>query len=154
MGKSRGAGKRIQKWLMRVLVPFGLVRENLRGIMLFEALYRLLVWLVFFPILTWIYRLLPFVNGTSIIAAYNINRVFRNPLSWLVFALIAVLMTTAEFVGTDGFFGKRIAKSLFHHISLERLAVIGVRAGLAPIATAVILGVPACKGQAFSFKER
>ena len=93
MGKSRGAGKRIQKWLMRVLVPFGLVRENLRGIMLFEALYRLLVWLVFFPILTWIYRLLPFVNGTSIIAAYNINSVFRNPLSWLVFLLLAVLMT-------------------------------------------------------------
>lgn len=85
--------QRLKEWLQSVLLPFGLVRENVGGLVRFEVFYRILTYLVFFPLLTWLYRLLPFVNGTSVIASYNIKRVAFNPLSWIVLALTAVLMT-------------------------------------------------------------
>ena len=83
----------VKIWLKSVLLPFGLVRNNLTSLMRFELIYRILTMFVFFPLITWIYRLLPFVNKTSVITTQNLKRVVLNPLSWIVMAVIIFLMT-------------------------------------------------------------
>ena len=83
----------VKIWLKSVLLPFGLVRNNLTSLMRFELIYRILTMFVFFPLITWIYRLLPFVNKTSVITTQNLKRVVLNPLSWIVMAVVIFLMT-------------------------------------------------------------
>ena len=80
-------------WLKEVFTPFGLVKENIRSLLGFQMICRLLTVLVFFPLLSWLLRLLLVFNGTSVIAAYNLGRVKWNPLTWAVVALIALLVT-------------------------------------------------------------
>lgn len=80
-------------WLKQVFSPLSLVKENIRSLMGFQVICRLLAVLVFFPLLDWLQRLFLLVNGTPVIAAYNLSRVRANPLTWVVVALIALLLT-------------------------------------------------------------
>ncbi len=85
--------ERLKRWMKEIVVPFELLRENGGGLLKFEAIYRLLTYLVVFPFLTWIFRFLPLVNGTNVIAAYNIQKVISNPFSWMIAAVIVLLLT-------------------------------------------------------------
>ena len=80
-------------WLKTVFTPFGLLRENFRSLIGFELIYRALALMVFFPLLTWMQRLLLLFNGTNTIAAYNMDSFMRNPLTWVVFGCIGLIMT-------------------------------------------------------------
>ncbi len=94
---SEESGKSIGTYLKSLFIiirdSLNLVRKNLKGIIGFELLYRILVYLVVFPLLSWLQRLLTVVNRTSVIAAFNIRRVMMNPLSWIIFALVILVMT-------------------------------------------------------------
>ena len=80
-------------WLKKVFTPFGLVKENIRSLLGFQVICRLLAVLVFFPLLGWLQRLFLLFNGTSVIASYNLSRVRANPLTWVVIVLMALLLT-------------------------------------------------------------
>ena len=63
-----GRGSGALRWLRGVLRPFGLLRENLKSLIAFEVIFRLLAFLVLFPILTWAQRLWLIGNRTKVIA--------------------------------------------------------------------------------------
>lgn len=85
--------KKSYLWLRDVMMPFGLLRENLGSLMRFEITYRLLTFFVFFPILTYMERLFLIANRTSVIAAFNVNGTMRNPFTWAVLILMAFVIT-------------------------------------------------------------
>ncbi len=72
--------------------PFQMVRSNFNGLIRFEFLYRTLCLLVFIPLLNYVERLLLLVNRTGNIAAYNVLDALKNPLTWIVLALLAASM--------------------------------------------------------------
>ena len=81
------------KILDALTAPIHLLRRNLKGLIGFELIYRTLTILVFFPLLTWVERLILVVNHTSNIAAYNYKRTYRNPMTWLVLLVIIILLS-------------------------------------------------------------
>ena len=68
--------------------PYKMIKINLRGMIAFELMYRLLSMLVFFPSLVGIERLLLLVNRHTNITAYNAKSIFYNPLTYLVLLLM------------------------------------------------------------------
>ena len=92
-GKS-GRGGALQ-WLKGVLRPFGLLRENLKSLVAFEITFRILCFLVLFPILTWAQRLWLIGNKTKVIAWYNADSFIRNPITWIVLLLMLLLLAAA-----------------------------------------------------------
>ena len=85
--------RRLIQWLQAAFTPFGLLRRNLKSLICFELIYRLLTLMVFFPLLTWMQRLFLLFNKTSAIAAYNLQSFLRNPLTWLVLLAMGFLIT-------------------------------------------------------------
>ncbi len=73
--------------------PFRLMGRNTGSIIKFELLYKIVTFLIFFPILGWVQRLLLVVNNTRIVAAYNLKSVKSNPLTYLVLLLMILLLT-------------------------------------------------------------
>ena len=47
----------IVNWLRSILRPFGLLRENTKSLIAFEVIFRILTFLVLFPLMTWAQRL-------------------------------------------------------------------------------------------------
>ena len=81
-------------FLKPLLMPLQLVRINLRSLIGFELICRLLCALVFFPLLTWMQRLFLIFNASRSITARNLSSFLRNPLTWVVLIIQALLMTT------------------------------------------------------------
>ena len=48
---------KLMKWLRGVLSPFGLLMENIKSLIAFEIVFRILCLLVLFPLLSWAQRL-------------------------------------------------------------------------------------------------
>ena len=86
--------EKIIKYLKPLLMPLQLVRINLRSLIGFELICRLLCALVFFPLLTWMQRLFLIFNASRSITARNLSSFLRNPLTWVVLIIQALLMTT------------------------------------------------------------
>ncbi len=85
-------------WLKGVLRPFALMKENSRSLIAFEVIFRILTFLVLFPIMTWMQRLWLIGNKTKVIAWYNAGTFVRNPISWIVFfVMILMLVAAASF---------------------------------------------------------
>lgn len=82
-------------WFKEVLYPFELLRVNLKSLVKFELLFRLLLFLVLFPLLTWSQKLILIGSRTSVIAWYNIGDFILNPMTWLVFIFITLALTAA-----------------------------------------------------------
>ena len=78
-----------------VFSPFGLLSENGKSLIAFEMIFRMLVYLVLFPILTWSQRLWLIGNRTKVIAWYNAGSFVKNPLTWIVMILMIFLMAEA-----------------------------------------------------------
>ena len=82
-------------WLKGVLSPFGLLRENIKSLIGFEVIFRILTFLVLFPIMTWSQRIFLISNKTRVIAWYNAPEFVRNPVTWIVLAAIVLLLVAA-----------------------------------------------------------
>ncbi len=83
----------IKEYVSDMLHPYWMVRHNIKGMVLFELMYHLLSFFVFFPVLVFSERLLLWVNLKSNIAAYNAKYIFLNPLTWLVLAALGAALT-------------------------------------------------------------
>ena len=94
-GSKDGLAKGALRWLRGVLRPFGLLRENLKSLIAFEVIFRLLAFLVLFPILTWAQRLWLIGNRTKVIAWYNAKHFFMNPITWIVFLMMILQLAAA-----------------------------------------------------------
>ena len=96
------------------MAPFWLLRPNFKSLISFELLYRLLALVVFFPVLSWMQRLLLLVNGTSSITASNARRYLLNPLTWAVLLLLSIVLTLfamfERFAITDTLHASRCGK--------------------------------------------
>ena len=82
-------------WLKGVLRPFTLMKENSISLISFEIIFRILTFLVLFPIMTWTQRLWLISNKTKVIAWYNVGSFVRNPLSWLVLLAMVLMLVAA-----------------------------------------------------------
>ena len=90
--------RELGRWLKRVLSPIWLLKENVRSLIGFEIVFRLLTFLVIFPILTWTQRLWLVGNRTKVIAWYNAREFLLNPITWIVLIfMIMVLVWAAMF---------------------------------------------------------
>ncbi len=94
--------RKFQTEIRRLLTPYFIIRKNLKGIIFFELVYRLLSFLVFFPCLTAMERVLLFVNRKSNIAAFNALKLLINPLTWLVLALMVIFLGICALVEQFG----------------------------------------------------
>ena len=83
----------MKKGLIAAASPLNLLRRNLKSLIGFELVYRLLTILVFFPLLTWMQRLFLVANRSSNIAAYNVKQLYRNPFAWLIMLVMMTLLT-------------------------------------------------------------
>ncbi len=90
------------KLLKQLLSPYRIIQKNLKGIFFFELVYRLMSFLVFFPCLVALERVLLFVNRKSNVAAFNALRLLINPLTWVVLALMVVLLGVSALVEQFG----------------------------------------------------
>ena len=87
--------KTLAKSVKSVFSPFGLLSENGTSLIAFEMIFRMLVYLVLFPILTWSQRLWLIGNRTNVIAWYNAGSFVKNPMTWIVMILMMFLMSEA-----------------------------------------------------------
>ena len=85
----------IVNWLRSILRPFGLLRENIKSLIAFEVIFRILTFLVLFPLMTWAQRLWLIANKTKVIAWYNVITFIKNPVTWIIFFFMIVLLVAA-----------------------------------------------------------
>lgn len=85
--------KKIKVIFNLIIEPLRLMRINARSLILFELICRLLTVFVFYPLITWIQRLFLLFNGTKTIAAYNFKWFIRNPLTYVVLIVMAIMIT-------------------------------------------------------------
>ena len=85
----------IVNWLKSILRPFGLLKENIKSLIAFEVIFRILTFLVLFPLMTWAQRLWLVANKTKVIAWYNVGTFIKNPVTWLVFFFMILLLIAA-----------------------------------------------------------
>ena len=85
--------KQLLEYFKSVLSPFVLMRGNTLSIIKFELIYRIMALLIFFPVFSWMQRLLLIVNGTKVVAAFNLNSFMGNPLTWVVLLLMVIFLT-------------------------------------------------------------
>lgn len=82
-------------WLKSITQPFGLLRENIRSLIGFEFIFRILTFVVIFPLMTWAQRLWLVANNTKVIAWYNAGKFVKNPISWIIFIFMLLLLVGA-----------------------------------------------------------
>ena len=82
-------------WLKSITQPFGLLRENIRSLIGFEFVFRILTFVVIFPLMTWAQRLWLVANNTKVIAWYNASKFVKNPISWVIFIFMLLLLVGA-----------------------------------------------------------
>jgi len=85
----------IVNWLKSILRPFGLLKENIKSLIAFEVIFRILTFLVLFPLMTWAQRLWLIANKTKVIAWYNVITFVKNPITWIIFFFMIVLLVAA-----------------------------------------------------------
>ena len=86
---------KLMKWLRGVLSPFGLLMENIKSLIAFEIVFRILCLLVLFPLLSWAQRLWLIGNRTRVIAWYNAGSFVKNPITWIVLIAMILLLAAA-----------------------------------------------------------
>lgn len=85
-------------WFRSVIRPFALMKENSKSLIGFEVIFRILTFLVLFPIMTWAQRLWLIGNKTRVIAWYNAGSFATNPITWIVgIGMIFLLVAAAMF---------------------------------------------------------
>ena len=73
--------------------PLKLLAANLKGMVLFQVLYRIVTMLIFFPVLIYVERALLVVNNSSTLTQANAIKAMMNPLTWMVLIVMWFLMS-------------------------------------------------------------
>ena len=73
-----------KNWYESIVEPFELITDNFGSLVAYEVLFRVLAFLVLFPIIAWAEKLWLVGNKTKVIAWYNVGSFIRNPISWIV----------------------------------------------------------------------
>ena len=73
-----------KNWYESIVEPFELITDNFGSLVAYEVLFRVLAFLVLFPIIAWAEKLWLVGNKTNVIAWYNVGSFIRNPISWIV----------------------------------------------------------------------
>ena len=83
----------IKSWFEAVSEPFALIKDNFGSLVAYEVFFRVLAFLVLFPIIAWAEKLWLVGNKTNVIAWYNVGSFIKNPISWIVLIfMMAVLV--------------------------------------------------------------
>jgi membrane-anchored glycerophosphoryl diester phosphodiesterase (GDPDase) len=72
--------------------PFGLMKKNFGNIIAFEVNFRLFTFFVLFPTMTCLERLWLVGNKTTVITWANLLEIIKNPFTWVVLILLALLL--------------------------------------------------------------
>ena len=83
----------IKSWFEAVSEPFALIKDNFGSLVAYEVFFRVLAFLVLFPIIAWAEKLWLVGTKTNVIAWYNVGSFIKNPISWIVLIfMMAVLV--------------------------------------------------------------
>ena len=90
-------GKKKEKTAEKIIAqrtrPLKLLAANLKGMVLFQVLYRIVTMLIFFPVLIYVERALLVVNNSSTLTQANAIKAMMNPLTWMVLIVMWFLMS-------------------------------------------------------------
>ena len=78
-----------KKWYESIVEPFELIKDSFGSLVAYEVLFRVLAFLVLFPVIAWAEKLWLAGNKTNVIAWYNVGSFIKNPVSWLVLIFMA-----------------------------------------------------------------
>ena len=82
-----------KSWYRSIVEPFEMITENFGSLVAFEVLFRVLAFLVLFPIIAWAEKLWLVGNKTNVIAWYNVGSFIKNPVSWIVLIFMIAVLT-------------------------------------------------------------
>ena len=90
-------GKKKEKTAEKIIAqrtrPLKLLAANLKGMVLFQVLYRIVTMLIFFPVLIYVERALLVVNNSSTLTQANAIKAMMNPMTWMVLIVMWFLMS-------------------------------------------------------------
>ena len=84
--------KKTKRFLLRTRRSVKLLFADFIPMIEFSVLFRVLCLVVIFPVMAYLERAILFVNGMSNMAAYNALMSLWNPLTWIVFFLICLIV--------------------------------------------------------------
>ena len=79
-------------WYESIVEPFELIKDNFGSLVAYEVFFRVLAFLVLFPIIAWAEKLWLLGNKTDVIAWYNVGSFIKNPVSWIVLLFMAAVL--------------------------------------------------------------
>ena len=82
-----------KSWYRSIVEPFEMITENFGSLVAYEVLFRVLAFLVLFPIIAWAEKLWLVGNKTNVIAWYNVGSFIKNPVSWIVLIFMIAVLT-------------------------------------------------------------
>ena len=75
-----------------------MIKDNFGSLVGYEIVFRILAFLVLFPIISWAEKLWLVGNKTNVIAWYNIGSFIKNPVSWIVLIFMIAVLTWGSMV--------------------------------------------------------
>ena len=87
-----------KNWYESIAEPFELIKDNFGSLVGYEVVFRILAFLVLFPIISWAEKLWLVGNKTNVIAWYNIGSFIKNPFSWIVLIFMIAVLTWGTMV--------------------------------------------------------
>ncbi|MDD6428403.1 MAG: glycerophosphodiester phosphodiesterase family protein [Lachnospiraceae bacterium] len=103
------------------------IKRNMGAIMRFEIIYKLITFVIFFPLLEKTERLSLRLAGVYYLSNFNLRLVLKSPFVWIMFVL--VLLAVAVMISVE-FFGLSYAACASYHdkrISARAMLICGVR---------------------------
>ena len=82
-----------KSWYRSIVEPFEMITENFGSLVAYEVLFRVLAFLVLFPIIAWAEKRWLVGNKTNVIAWYNVGSFIKNPVSWIVLIFMIAVLT-------------------------------------------------------------
>ncbi len=88
----------IKTWYGSIVEPFELIKDNFGSLVAYEVIFRVLAFLVLFPIIAWAEKMWLVGNKTNVIAWYNVGSFIKNPLSWIILIFMIAVLTWGTMV--------------------------------------------------------
>ena len=82
----------VKNWYKSIVEPFELMKDNFGSLVAYEVFFRVLAFLVLFPVIMWAEKLWLVGNKTNVIAWYNMGSFIKNPVSWIVLIFMAAVL--------------------------------------------------------------
>ena len=82
-------------WFKGNSEPFELITDNFGSLVAFEVCFRIMSFLVLFPIIAWAERLWLLGSRTKVIAWYNAGAFIKNPVTWVVLLFMIIVLVWA-----------------------------------------------------------